>query len=429
MHHALMIAYFYPPVDHTGTRRVTAFVRYLPMCGYQPVVLTTSTHGTLSDDAERMVYRAANLTDLIRRPYSMLKLRRVQQEQRANAWLISPDNPLVRMQSAWFIPDTHITWYPLALRRARQIVRQVPVQVLYSTSPPETNHMVALRLKQMTGLPWVADFRDGWLFEAPQPHHASSLWRWKLETRLERMVVQHADRIVTVNDVIAGDFAHRYPERASDVVVISNGYDPEAFAHVQRQATRGERFRLVYTGALGWGEQGRSINGLLQALQALQREQSPLMQHLDILLVGRVNSTEQSAIEQSGVGDTFTLTGLVPYQQALQHQVDADVLLLVTGRSVKSVTTTKIFEYLAARRPILALTGPSAAADLLRETEAGIVIDPDDSAAIQATLKHLYERWKNGTLRSEANDLVRQFDRSELTKRLAVLFDTLQKDP
>jgi len=421
----LMLPYHYPPADHAGTRRMTAFARYLPEAGYRPIILTTNIRGRTPSDAAQYIFRAGEISSLLARPYRALRLRRVPQQQRANAAAVSADSWVSRMLMACLIPDLHVTWYPLAVRQGLHLLRSRPIKLLFSSSPPATSHLVALRLKRLTGLPWVADFRDGWMFEPPNPVPFNSRIRTGIEYAMERRVVLSADRIVTVNQTIADDLARRYPTSASRIVVITNGYDPADFAPMERKQRDDDRFRLVYTGSLSLSENSRSIGGFLTALRSMRDEGQMVMRHLQIMLVGNVTIKEQEAIRKAGLEPYFACTGKVPYPEALQHQLDADALLLVTARNATSVTTSKLFEYLASGRPILGLTGRSPAAEIIRDMDAGVVVDPDDVPGIANALGELHRRWRADDLPTRHDPRVTRFSRPRLTAELARCFDEL----
>jgi glycosyltransferase involved in cell wall biosynthesis len=423
----LLITYLYPPVENAGTRPVEKFAKYLPEFGYRPVILTTGNYGRLPDDADRMIYRADELFGFVKQAYRALKLRHVPLDQRGTVGLLPPGGRLERWKFTYMVPDPKIIWYPLAVRQGRKVLRSQSIRLLYSTSPPETTHLIALKLKQETGLPWVADFRDGWLFEPLIAARLSSKRRHQLEAGLEQKVMLAADRVITVNEVIAADMAQRYPKAATKISVIPNGYDPDDFAQLQRQPAPPNKFRLVYTGSLSLSRQGTSLSGLLKALQAMHASNLPIMKHLEVTLVGNLAATEVRAIEQAGVCQYFSLIGPVPYRQALQYQVDADILLLVVAPNTAGVSTSKLFEYLAAGRPIIALTGPSAAANLISNLDAGVVVKPDDSIGIQQALQTLYQQWQAGQLTTRRDPRLHQFDRRELTRQLAKLFDELEQ--
>jgi glycosyltransferase involved in cell wall biosynthesis len=282
-----------------------------------------------------------------------------------------------------------------------------------------------LKLKQETGLPWLADFRDGWMFEPlVSGRRGPGFWPG-LSARLEQKVVLAADRLVTVNDIIADDLIQRYPEAAAKVSVITNGYDPEDFLPLHRQENHPRKFRVIHTGALALSRAGTSLAGLLAALCAIHHSHHPLCQDLEIVMVGQLTASEIEAIEKSGIARYFSLVNPVAYQTALQYQLDADLLLLVTAPEDVGVSTSKLFEYLAAGRPILALTGPSAAAELITKMQAGQVVSPTDVGGIQQALQTFHRQWQAGQLATQRYPGLSQFDRRELTRKLALLFDEL----
>ena len=421
----LMLPYYYPPADHAGTRRMTAFARYLPEVGYRPIILTTNIRGSTPSDAAQYIFRAGEISSLLARPYRALRLRRVPQQQRGNVAAIAADSWVSRMLMACLIPDLHVTWYPLAVRQGLRLLRSRPIKLLFSSSPPATSHLVALRLKRLTGLPWVADFRDGWMFEPPNPVPFNSRIRTRIEYALERQVVLSADRIVTVNQTIADDLARRYPATAGRIEVITNGYDPADVAQMPTRVARSARMRLVYTGSLALSRTGTSISGLLAALRGLREAQPALADEIELVFVGKLTDAEQRRIAETGLGDQVSMTGRLSHQDALRYQAEADALLLITVSGDSSVTTSKLFEYLASGRPILGLTGRSPAAEIIRDLDAGVVVDPDDVPGIRAALGDLHRRWRADDLPTRHDPRVTRFSRPHLTADLARCFDEL----
>ncbi|MDW8146107.1 MAG: glycosyltransferase family 4 protein [Roseiflexaceae bacterium] len=418
----LVISYYYAPTENPGTRRVGAFVRYLPQYGYRPVVLTTSGYGALADDEERLIFRAPDILDIGR--WLARRARRTQPTAPGERLppILTPDSGLTRVLEKALIPDIHIGWLPSAVLRGRQVLRAGTFRALFSSSPPPSAHLVALALKQLFGLPWVADFRDGWTFEPPNSATLSSPARLRIERALERAVVLSADQIVTVNQVLADDLRRRYP--TASVTVISNGYDSADVA-TPRPHTKGSRLRVIHTGALARSRSHTSVDGLLAALDALQQKQSPVLADLEVCFIGNLGAAEREALIRNGCRSHISIEGPIPHCETLRRQAEADVLLLVTAPNATSVTTSKLFEYLASGRPILALTGRSAAAALVEEFKAGIVIAPDDVDGICRALEWFHERWRANDLPTRVDPRVQRFDRRNLTGELAKVFDTL----
>jgi glycosyltransferase involved in cell wall biosynthesis len=415
----LMVSYFYAPLANPGTRRVGAFARYLPLHGYDTAILATDKFGVRPDDADRRVFRAADPLELLTRPLR----RRSAGGGGAGEQLVAAGSRAARLLDTLMVPDVHAGWYGPAVLRGLPLVRSGGAGLIFSSSPTVTNHLVALRLKRASGLPWVADFRDGWLFEPPNPAPLSSPLRRRLEQRLEQAVVRNADRIVAVNAAIADDLARRYGV-APRTVVVSNGYDPADFVGLRRVERHSARMRLVYTGAFARSRDGTSIQGLLDALRLLHERRSPAAA-LEVVLAGGLTDAERAMIQRSNLGGCVTLHGQVAHRQALQLQLDADVLLLVTAPRDASVTTSKLFEYLAADRPILALARGTAAGELVGSLGAGLVVAPDKPGAIAQAIEHYHALWRQRMLPGGAGEQARRYDRRVLTGQLATLFDEL----
>jgi glycosyltransferase involved in cell wall biosynthesis len=425
---ALLVTYFYAPMTNPGTRRVEAFARYLPENGYRPLVLTTDARGTDSNDGRRGVFRAADLLRTTKRLVPGWSRPDPMRHQEARD-VLAADSRMSRLLHALMVPDVHVGWLPAAVLRGLTLARSGAVDLIFSSSPPSTSHLVARRLKRITGLPWVADFRDGWLFEPPNRAPVSSNLRRRVERRLEAAVVRDADRLVTVNHVLAADLATRYPRSVAKIAVVSNGYDPADREGLGRRREPDGRLRLVYTGAIGLSRMGTSLDGLLAALAQLRERRAPVMDCLEVLIVGPLTADERRAIERRELSRWVRAEGSVEHRAALQHQLDADVLLLVTAPTDTSVTTSKLFEYLAADRPIFALASGSAAADLVTQTAAGVVVGPDNVPAIAGALERYHTLWRDGALPGGAGARAHRYDRRVLAAELAAIFEQMLAQP
>lgn len=416
----LGVAYHFAPEVSIGARRTERFAKYLPLHGFELSIVTSNAFGACRDDANRGVTRAFDPAGLTKRTVlggvsdvaSMRRTGRVSGAKRA----------VISFTRALAVPDPEIVWFPFGLRTALSLARRGGWSALFSTSSPETDHLVAAFLKWRTGLPWIADFRDGWMFEPPRAARQTVRWRSWIETHLEQLTVHLADRVVVVNDVMASDMKRRYPDSAYKVRVITNGFDPADFALVERPPVSPD-FRLVHTGRLSGSRGGTSIAGLVAALEELRSEGSPLLGDLRIVMIGGLLAEESRLIEDSRVADRFDLRAPVPYEAALQAQAAASALLLVVSPDTRGVTTGKVFEYLASGRPILALAGSSPAADLVRELDAGLVVGPRNVKGIKEGLTRLHTDWKCDRLHGASPDAITRFDARHLAGELCSVFE------
>ena len=342
-------------------------------------------------------------------------------EEQVRIATVANESALGRLRDAVMIPDTKIGWRIPAVRLGRVLIAASRPDVLFSSSPPETTHLIAGDLARTTGVPWVADLRDGWLFEPPVPRLREGRTRRTIEGRMERMMASTAAAVVSVTDPITDDLRARYRGIIRRAVTISNGYDAADFAGLERRRAADGTFRLTYTGAFSGSSAGRSAGGLFAAAGRILREDPNTPLRLEI--VGPVTEQERELAGTTGIGSIVTFVPPVSRKQAYQHQVDADALLLVTASGVRSVATSKLYDYIGAGRPILALAEGNAAAETVRRFGLGVTAAPDDPAAIADALRELMRRHAFGEEWPGFADARRQFERRKLTEALARLFD------
>jgi glycosyltransferase involved in cell wall biosynthesis len=259
-----------------------------------------------------------------------------------------------------------------------------------TTSPPNSVHLVGAAVKRTTGARWVADLRDS---IAAHPHRrverAAVRAKEKISDQVARLVARQADAIVAASDAIADEARALHPQGV--VTAILNGADFDDFAGLEYR--RGKRFRITHTGSF-FGK--RDPRPFLQALADSGLE--------DVVarFVGDFRSSDREWAARLDLGDRLELHPYVPRRLSLALQRDSDALLLLipeAGGRGKGVLSGKVFEYLAAERPILAAVPPDgAAAELIQETGAGVVAAPDDVPALVSALRALHDAWAAGTL-------------------------------
>jgi glycosyltransferase involved in cell wall biosynthesis len=269
----------------------------------------------------------------------------------------------------------------------------------------------------------VADLRDGWMFEPPVPQLRAGAARGNIENRMERSMVSTAAAVVAVTNPIAGDLLDRYGGLVRRTATISNGYDAADFASVTRQRRPDGLFRLTYTGAFSGSSQGRSAEALFDAVARILAEDPDTPLRLEI--VGPTTDQERALAASHGVQTIVQFVPPVPRKQAYQHQVDADALLLVTVPGIRSVATSKLYDYIGAGRPILALAQGNAAAETVERYALGVTAPPGDARAIAAALRELMQRHAAGEGWPGFAEARRHFDRRSLTGNLARLFDEI----
>jgi glycosyltransferase involved in cell wall biosynthesis len=324
------------------------------------------------------------------------------------------------------IPDGQVTWVPAALVQAARLLRRTPVELLYSSHPPASGHLLALLLKWATGLPWVADFRDGWTSDPLDPGLEHGGWRLALEQALERAVVRRADAVVAATEISAAHLRQLCGPETDKVKVIPNGFDPEALGPPAPLPPLSPPLRLVHTGAFRYSHPRRTPFPLLAALDLLLAEDPAWAGRLQVVLVGQLTPEEEAATAGLVQAGLVELVGPQPREEALRLQAAAHLLLLVDHVRPWPASNVpgKLYEYLAAGRPVLALCGPGMVQRLLSELDAGRCVAGDDPVAIAAALRDLYRAFVEGRMPSPARpEQLLRFHRSRLAGELAACFD------
>jgi glycosyltransferase involved in cell wall biosynthesis len=288
------------------------------------------------------------------------------------------------------VPDKSVTWAPNAIPAAIRIVKRERIDAVLTTSPPNSVNLIGAAVKRATGIKWVADLRDPLVADADNPvERLPARMKENVQRLVARLVASQADAIVTAWDGIA-DEIKRYEPKA-EIVVIPNGADYDDFEGLEY--TPGDRFRITHAGSF-FGK--RNPRPFLTAFEEAGLES------VVARFVGELSTRDREWAEELALGDRLELLPFGSRRRALAYQRDSEALLLLlpeAGQRGAPVLPGKIFEYLAAERPILAAVPPAgAAANLIREAGAGVVVAPDDVAGIREALIGLEARWRAGRL-------------------------------
>jgi len=411
----LLVSLYFPPAGGGGVQRPLKFATHLPALGIETHVLAPDDPKWVHADAELQppthawVHRARYLGPRGRKPAEELY-------GRTGLDLVSRHARLALRRV--LVPDENVSWNLTAIPAAIRIVRAEGIDVVLTTSPPNSVHLVGAAAKRATGVRWVADLRDSLL---AHPHRRAERLAVRAKEATQRAVAstvaRSADAIVAVSAAIADEARGLAPK--GRVVTIANGCDFDDFAGLEYRP--GERFRITHAGSF-FGQ--RSPRPFLEALAGTDL---PVVARF----VGDFRSADRDWAESLGLGDRLELYPYVPRRRSLELQRDSEALLLLVpdaGGRGRGVLSGKVFEYLAAERPILAAVPPDgAAAELLRETGVAVVAPPEDVAAIRAALVELVERWRAGRLNGTplSPELRERLSREARSEELADLLRSL----
>jgi glycosyltransferase involved in cell wall biosynthesis len=442
----LLLSYRFPPWGGGGVQRTLKFTRYLPEFGWQPIVHTSrNPHWPIRDESllaevppEARVYRtpALEFERFAGRLAALGRGRAARPSADGGPKRVPPRAPegakggrARRMSDAVerrLVPDPQIAWLPAALVRSLWIARREGVSVVYTTSPPNSIHILGRLVARALRLPWVADFRDPWTDGMRRRRaYVGNPGRERREAAAEERVIRDAAHVVVTAEPLRQRFLEKYafltPERVS---LITNGYDPADYPNGnERLLLDPGRFHLVGTGNI---EADFDALPLFRALASLVAEGSDVGRELVVTHVGAKRGKYDAALRDLGLTERVRYPGWVSYRDSLRYLQESDALLMcaitqTSGRGDK--LPAKGFEYLWARRPVLCLSAPGVATDLLREAGLGVVIDPADEAAIRATLRDFHAARDRPPPGNTA--YIARFDRRRLTGELAAIFDRL----
>jgi glycosyltransferase involved in cell wall biosynthesis len=383
----LLVTLYFPPAGGAGVQRSLKFASHLPALGIETHVLAPDDPKWVHVDADLPLPTQAWVH---RARYVGPSGRRIADEQYGRSGMDLALRRASTIGRRLLVPDENVTWNATAIPKAISIVRSEGIDVVMTTSPPGSVHLIGAAVKRTTGVKWVADLRDSIVLH---PHRASqgiaAVAKRKTRAGVARLVASQADAIVAAAESIAAET--RGLEPRGSVTTITNGCDFDDFAGLEY--TRGDRFRLTHAGSF-FGK--RDPKPFLQALA------SSGLDDVTVRFVGDFRPGDRDFMEKLGLGDRVELIEYVPRRQSLALQRDSDALLLLIpdaeGRG-RGVLSGKVFEYLAAERPILAAVPPEgAAAKLIRDTGAGVVAAADDVDALRVALVDMHARWRDGKL-------------------------------
>ena len=426
MKRVLVITYYWPPVGGSGVQRWVKFAKYLPSEGWQPVIYTPSNPDLGSVDESLLSdipYEAEIIKRRIFEPYGIYRKltgSKGQIKVEANPGGGGKGSFLKRL-SMWvrgnlFMPDPRCLWIGPSVRFLKKYLKEHPVDVIVSTGPPQSMHLIARGVSLATGIPWVADFRDPWTKIFYFKHLMLGKWAERKHYELEQRVLDDATAVVAVSPMVQADFAAM---TKTPVCLVTNGYDESDYTET---IVPEKGFNVVHTGLLT--AEGNPVE-LWKVLGKKCREDADFAASFRLTLAGKTDETVLESIRKAGLGDYLTDLGYIDHNKAVMQQRKASVLILPIREEpeTKAILPGKLFEYLAARRPVLGVgTGEGAMAEVLKETGAGQIFDWDDRAGISDYVERLWSAFRSGEVMTATAD-IEKYSRRMTTRKMVEIFE------
>ncbi|WP_439132672.1 glycosyltransferase family 4 protein [Polaribacter sp.] len=416
----LIITYYWPPAGGSGVQRWLKFVKYLQDFGVEPVVYTVENANYPKVDKSLVDEIPENIKILkqpIWEPTDMLfwKQKNLQKKDIANS---TNSGLLSFIRGNFFIPDPKVFWVKSSVKFLNEFLKTNTIDVVISTGPPHSMHLIGQQIHQKNGLKWIADFRDPWADLYYNNAFKQTFFAKRKNKRLEDSVLKNADCVLTVSKTLQTEFA----KNAKIVAVITNGFDDEVLSKEHQKLD--DKFTISYIGLLP--KQSNPIV-LFKVLQELCAENLDFKNNLQLNFIGDISSEVQTEIELNNLQDNCVFKGYVHHQKAIEYQKKAQVLLLLIPNVKKSegILTGKLFEYLTAKRPILAIGSEQGdLSEVLKITNSGVVVNFDNPKKLKMEISSLYNAYKEGNLKVASKN-IDQFHRKELTKKLATIIKSL----
>lgn len=418
--HVLLIAYHFPPCGlSSGLQRTLCFSRDLSYHNWAPIVLTAHPRAYAITKTDQLSQIPPDVP--VRAAFALDTPRHLGFRGRYAGWMALPDN--------W------VSWLPGAVAAGILMVRKYRPRVLWSTYPIATAHLVGLCLHRITGIPWIADFRDPMTEEDPLTgkRFPEDARLWKVRRWIEKRAIQHCTRAVFVTPGSLEIHSNRYPHFASRMAVIGNGYDEENFAAAERVAktrqTRAGQLLLVHSGVLYPGPD-RDPTAFLKALASLRKQGKVSSELLQVRLRATgYDDYYRQQIREHGVEDIVSLDPPVPYQEALAEMLAADGLLVFQGRTSNPAVPAKLYEYLRSRRPIFALVDSEGdTAGVLRRAGIETQVPLDQPEIIESGIVRFLAEIRRGTSFLPAQEAIEEHSRKSKAKQLAGLLDEIVRE-
>ena len=423
MKKVLIITYYWPPAGGPGVQRWLKFSKYLRDFGIDPIIYTPKNPNFPIRDESLMNEVPDGITVIkkpIFEPYFFAKLFSKKQTSKISSGIIEEANKqgmlqklLLYIRGNFFIPDARKFWVKPSVKFLKQYLLENTIDTIITTGPPHSLHLIGLELKKSLPVKWIADFRDPWTEIGYHKKLKLSAPAITKHIKLETEVLTSADQIITTSFKTKEEFSGK---TSKPVTVITNGFDSE----INENAVLDSKFTLSHIGSL---LSERNPENLWKVLNEIKQENKDFAHDLQLKLVGTVSQAVVNSINAYHLEDNLMLKGYVTHKEANQFQRSSQVLLLIEidSEKTKGIIPGKLFEYLAAKRPIIAI-GPKDwdVNGILKATSSGNYFSYKDHDNLKSKILISYKEYKVDNLKIDSNN-IEKYSRRNLTEDLANL--------
>jgi hypothetical protein len=401
----LVIAYYFPPMGLSGVQRTLKFVKYLPEFGWQPTVISTNSGSYYAYDDTLLSELSEDISIV-----------RTEEKQKKNFKYPSTTiQKIGRFVNGLFRqPDSKIGWKKKAIDLASKIIEEDKPDVIFSTAPPFTSHLVAAELSEKYDIPLVLDYRDQWY-----GNHFNSMptiFHKHYNKKLEESVLYKSKKIVVISREQKEKLLKTYNLlKHNDISIVSHGYDRKDFENISVNKPV-DKFIITHSGLF---QDNRNPKPFFIAFKKLVEKHGDKVK---LRLVGLMRNNHLRQIKSLKIESNIELIGNVSHNKSVEYLINSDILWILQNDDIR--TPGKLYEYFGAKKPILATMPKSYMRDLAVESGIALTADPTDREDIFKALSTYYELWFNNSLPTGNEEFTAQFDRKELTKNLSEILAT-----
>ncbi|MGB5383252.1 MAG: glycosyltransferase [Lutimonas sp.] len=422
----LLITYYWPPAGGSGVQRWLYFAKYLSEMGLEMVIYTPENPEYALMDHNLVAEVPHDLkvikTKILEPNQILAKIKGSKKQESAGFLNPNPgflERQLQFIRANYFIPDARQLWVKPSIEFLTDYLVKNPVDVVISSGPPHSMHLIGLALKENMSLKWIADFRDPWL-DIDYFHQLPLTKKSKKKhAALEREVAKKADLIL----VVGKSMKEYYAQFNKNTQVISNGF---VFKNSTIDSQLDHSFSLTHVGLMN---ADRNPEMLWEVLGELLIEVEEFSKDLSINLIGKVDGQVKEQIKKNNLENLTAYVDYLPHDEVVKSQNSAQVLLLPVNRVpfARGIITGKVFEYLQSNRPILAIAPKDGdLAEIIEETQAGVVVDFHEKQKLKEEILSFYKKYKEQNLRIDSIN-IEQYNRRQIAIKLKDLLNKLNK--
>lgn len=419
----LIITYYWPPAGGPGVQRWLKFVKYLPEFGFEPIVYTpeSPTYPIIDHDINTEIDKnIVVLKQKIFEPFQIASFFSKSKTIKLSSGIIPKTKNqsiiqkfLLYIRGNFFIPDARVFWVKPSIKYLEKYIQNHDISTIITTGPPHSVHLIGLGLKQNLNINWIADFRDPWTTIGYQKQLKLNKYSIAKHQKLESKVLNAVDQIIVTSPTTKVEFENLI---SKPIDVITNGYDTGIAIDVVRDA----KFSIAHIGSF---LSDRNPKILWEVLHELTIVNTDFAKHFELKLIGKISDEIFETISAFGLTKYINNLGYLSHNEAIEQQLKSQILLIIEIDSpeTKCIIPGKIFEYLAAKRPIIAI-GPKGSdmQEIVEKTNSGIFVDYSQKQQLHGFVLGSFQKFQNNNLVSNATG-IEQYSRRNLTENLANL--------